>query len=92
MHYEVKLYFLRRQPFYAALVYGKESVVARVARPASDPALFAYFAPLLRESRRVLDAPPPSRRAAQALLLNQRSHLAPMHRCSLPTGLSTQRS
>lgn len=59
MHYEVKLYFLRRQPFYAALVYGKESVVARVARPASDPALFAYFAPLLRESRRVLDAPPP---------------------------------
>ncbi|EOD25118.1 hypothetical protein EMIHUDRAFT_100849 [Emiliania huxleyi CCMP1516] len=54
MHYEVKLYFLRRQPFYAALVYGKESVVARVARPGSDPALFAYFAPLLRESRRAL--------------------------------------
>ena len=32
--------------------------MARVARPSTDPALFAYLAPLLAESRRALDALP----------------------------------
>ena len=58
-HFEMKIYFLRRQPFYAALVYGKEKLMARVVRPSTDPQLFAYLEPLLRESLRALDALPP---------------------------------
>ena len=57
-NFEIKIYFLKRQPFYASLVYGKEQLMAKVARPSTDPALFAYLAPLLEESRRALDALP----------------------------------
>ena len=58
-HYEIKIYFLEREPFYASLVYGKEKLMARVVRPSTDAALFDYLAPLLDESRRALDALPP---------------------------------
>ena len=58
-HFEIKIYFLMRQPFYAALVYGKEKLMAKVARPSTDPALFAYLEPLLHESIRALEELPP---------------------------------
>ncbi len=57
-HYEVKIYFLRRRLFYAALTYGKERVVARVVRPSTDAALFRYLQPLVDESVRALDLLP----------------------------------
>ncbi len=57
-HFEIKIFFLRRRPFFAALAYGKEKLMAKVARPSSDPELFAYLKPLLDESRRALDALP----------------------------------
>jgi len=68
-HFELKLYFLKREPFFAALVYGKEAVVARVARPATDPALFAYLAPLLAESRRALETLPSDGRFDPKILM-----------------------
>jgi len=37
-------------------VYGKEKLMARVARPSTDPQLFAYLAPLLAESKKVIAA------------------------------------
>ena len=58
-HFEIKLYFLRRRVFYAALVYGKEQLMCRVVRPATDPALFAYLEPLVEESLRALEQLPP---------------------------------
>ena len=57
-HFEVKIYFLRRAPFLAALSYGKEKLVAQVIRPSTHASLFSYFAPLVAESQRVLAALP----------------------------------
>ena len=57
-HFEMKIYFLKRKPFYAALVYGKEKLMAKVVRPSTDPELFKYLEPLLKESLRALDALP----------------------------------
>jgi hypothetical protein len=69
LHFEIKIYFLQRQPFFAALVYGKESVVARVARPDTDGALFAYLSTLLEASRRAIEALPSDGRMDPKVLL-----------------------
>eukprot|EP00962_Isochrysis_galbana_P039201 scaffold14028_cov83-Isochrysis_galbana.AAC.3 len=69
LHFELKLYFLHRVPLFAALVYGKEAVVARVARPNTDAPLFAYLAPLLKASRRALDALPADGRFDPKILM-----------------------
>ena len=58
-HFEIKIYFLRRQPFYAVLTYGKEKLLAKVVRPSTDAALFAWLQPLIAASKRALDALPP---------------------------------
>eukprot|EP00900_Chrysochromulina_parva_P021751 jgi/Chrpa1/4209/Chrysochromulina_OHIO_Genome00017470-RA len=58
-HYEIKLYFLKRSPFYASLTYGKSQLLARVVRPSTHPRLFEYLQPLIAESQRALDALPP---------------------------------
>ena len=57
-NYEIKIYFLQRKVFFASLVYGKEKLVAKVVRPATDPQLFTYLQPLIDESLRALDALP----------------------------------
>ena len=58
-HYEIKLYFLQRSPFYASLTYGKSQLLARVVRPSTHSRLFEYLQPLIAESQRALDALPP---------------------------------
>ena len=58
-HFEIKIYFLRRQVFYAVLTYGKEKLLAKVVRPSTDAALFAWLQPLIAASQRALDALPP---------------------------------
>lgn len=58
-NFEIKIYFLCRKPLYASMVYGKEKLMAKVVRPATDPALFAYLEPLIGESLRALDLLPP---------------------------------
>ena len=58
-HFEMKIYFLRRELFFASLTYGKEKLVAKVARPSTHAELFRYLQPLVAESQRVLDVLPP---------------------------------
>ena len=58
-HFEMKIYFLRRELFFASLTYGKEKLVAKVVRPSTHAELFRYLQPLVAESQRVLDALPP---------------------------------
>ena len=57
-NFEIKIYFLKRVPFFASLVYGKERLLARVVRPSTHPQIWSYLGPMIAESKRALDALP----------------------------------
>ena len=57
-NFEIKIYFLKREPFFASLVYGKERLLARVVRPSTHPQIWSYLGPMIAESKRALDALP----------------------------------
>ena len=49
---QVKIYFLRRRLFFAALSYGKERTMAQVVRPSTDPEVILRLAtPTANHSR-----------------------------------------